>query len=61
MVGTDPTYKEWKPEQPETLSDTLIAHGSYLQGMETATVKYNRESLERKHGSYLQGMETALR
>ena len=34
-LGTDPTYKEWKPYYLARDFDKSRAHGSYLQGMET--------------------------
>ncbi len=35
LLGTDPTYKEWKPLSIFDDSFKIILHGSYLQGMET--------------------------
>ena len=35
MPRTDPTYKEWKPGSSCDRAQFPIAHGSYLQGMET--------------------------
>ena len=32
---TDPTYKEWKPGVGVMGDGLSVAHGSYLQGMET--------------------------
>ena len=43
-IGTDPTYKEWKPIKAEPENDEDVEHGSYLQGMETECV--DPESLE---------------
>ena len=34
-TNTDPTYKEWKPPPASSGSAPAVAHGSYLQGMET--------------------------
>ena len=35
---TDPTYKEWKRLNVEDISQRVISHGSYLQGMETGAL-----------------------
>ena len=35
FIGTDPTYKEWKPGVGDHQHRHPNGHGSYLQGMET--------------------------
>ena len=56
-LGTDPTYKEWKPNFVLLDDKFFIEHGSYLQGMETILFVAPELYLS-THGSYLQGMET---
>ena len=57
---TDPTYKEWKQSYIDRIRNLRTAHGSCLQGMETAMGGDFHVAPIHIHGSYLQGMETEI-
>ena len=61
-LSTDPTYKEWKRITRRAAMANALAHGSYLQGMETKGARLILDAdIVSGHGSYLQGMETSFR
>ena len=60
LVGSQPTYKGWKPVENGVLRAYSIMFPAYLQGMET--VPRSTPARYRLPGfpAYLQGMETCL-